>query len=865
MRCASVSIGIEAYEQEAYRTSWMRLRYAAADAAAFHQYACTAWDDATGVHHLLTDGNAASAAVSGVFEEISKAGRFDILVVYLSGHGEAGTDGVGWFCLTDAQPGAISLGSGQLDDWLGKVSADRVLLLVDCCYAEAAVSGARLFGRLGGSVARLFVASARAGQQSWEDDDLKRSLFSDVLLRALSSDSDIAELGAVDLEARLLPRLRDQVPLNAAARKRGAVQEPVSGGYSIAPTKLPTVNSKSLGRELSVAETVRRRARRLLAAAAIILVAALLLTDGLAYHLAVAGSGEILLRPGLAAVYGLLPFHLGREADTGVALSDMDPTNDALLVRLGRGAVSGFANHLDHGDLRPWLAALEPGLKRERKESLAALIRGASLPFAPDDEAPPVREAAFLSVLTGRAISEIGRTLYPLEVGLDIGCADDASRRLDFERLLAGTDVFVRDASWIAETAPADIDRRADVLFRLVLLAAYRSFHEKSEENRAAELQAFAAAAWRLVSTAPNPDGFTRAAAARLQPMRRGWCAVHTDLALSFLTPADGAGTAAQAWLVALFRAPYDDDRLAEPHKDEELAAVALAEIGRHGLLSQPTLETVEKLARVDGLDMFAVAPASVLVMAIAPHQGLPRSLVSGLFTKMQAPPADSADFSPLGAFVVLAANAPYLQPDERAQLAEWAAREAPEQRTMSEFHRGLGYIAVFTGKLENWQREILEARLSPLSRFPPRAVNYRGTTIIHAGDDDALVALGRAAQVTDIPLDTAERLANAASGRPLLEGRQELLKGLGAEWYRAIGPAALAPAIRDRLSRARLDGARVSLEAEVAAERVAALTLAERQQVVTQLVARWQAEREPEIRAALATVLGLAAGARDL
>jgi uncharacterized caspase-like protein len=83
---------------------------------------------------VLTDGNAASRAVSDIFKEIRKAGHFDILVVYLSGHGEVGADGAGWFCLADAQPGAISLGSGQLDDSLGKVSADRVLLLVDCCY-----------------------------------------------------------------------------------------------------------------------------------------------------------------------------------------------------------------------------------------------------------------------------------------------------------------------------------------------------------------------------------------------------------------------------------------------------------------------------------------------------------------------------------------------------------------------------------------------------------------------------------------------------------------------------------------------------------------------------------------------------------
>lgn len=61
------------------------------------------------------------------------------------------------------------------------------------------------------------------------------------------------------------------------------------------------------------------------------------------------------------------------------------------------------------------------------------------------------------------------------------------------------------------------------------------------------------------------------------------------------------------------------------------------------------------------------------------------------------------------------------------------------------------------------------------------------------------------------------------------------------------------------------MDGARTVLEAEVAAERVAESPDPERRQVVTQLVSRWKAEREPEIRSALATVIALAAGAGGL
>lgn len=376
-----------------------------------------------------------------------------------------------------------------------------------------------------------------------------------------------------------------------------------------------------------------------------------------------------------------------------------------------------------------------------------------------------------------------------------------------------------------------------------------------------AELHALAAASWHLVSTASDPSGFRRAAAARLVPMQRNWCAVHASLALALLASTDRA--AAEAELLSLFRKPYDENRLAQPGKDAQLATAALVEIGRHGLLSQYTLETAVELARVDDLDMSVVAPASTLVREAAPYQRLPASLVSKLLEKMKASPG-KFDFSPLAAFAVLASNTPYLQPNERAQISEWMAERAPQERTMSDFHRGLGYFAAATGKLDAWQRDILEARLSPLSRFPPKALTYRGETIITATDDEALVALGRVAQVTDIPAGTAERLANAAIGRPLLKDRRKLLKGLGEQWYRGIGAAALARAVTDRLSHARMDGARRNLEAEAAAERIAKLPDPKVQQVVKQLASRWRAEPEPEIRVALASVIALAIGARN-
>src|SRR4051794_21259834 len=76
----------------------MRLLHAAADAAAFHQYARTAWDDPGDDHRLLTDGEAAFGSLADALGNLATKGRFDILLVYLSGHGELGKTGAGWFC-----------------------------------------------------------------------------------------------------------------------------------------------------------------------------------------------------------------------------------------------------------------------------------------------------------------------------------------------------------------------------------------------------------------------------------------------------------------------------------------------------------------------------------------------------------------------------------------------------------------------------------------------------------------------------------------------------------------------------------------------------------------------------------------------
>ncbi|MCA6115228.1 caspase family protein [Bradyrhizobium sp. WSM 1738] len=853
MRCASISIGIVDYQDAYYRSSSMRLKYAVEDAEAFHRYASAAWSGSNHVHIVLPrEGEPTRRGVETAFATISCAGAFDLFLVYMCGHGEID----GWFCLADAHPGSASLDGPMIDALLGSVRAARILVLIDCCHAESIAAGARFFSNLSGSAARLVIASSRADQIAWEDDKLRRSLFSDVLIRALSTDSDIADsMGLVDLEAALLPRLREQVPLNAAALKAGQRQEPVAGGLSVSATKLPVVASRSLGRELSVAETVRRRVRRILSIGAVAAAVTIVAIDGMVYHLAVSGTGEILVRPGLSTTYVALPLHLGAEVDTGFVLADLKPTADSFAAALGRASMRGLIGHLDSRGLRPWLRDLEGGLARPRFASASMMAAGQSAALRPDDDAPPSDEVVFLASLSGDSTVVIGGQVYPLNRKPDLDCSATPASDMDFRILSAETEVFARDATWLAATAPLDANGRAASVFELSRIAAYRWAHQKDPDRRASEFSAYAHALARILSDAPSRSTLKDALTSALDALDRGWCAAHGRLAAALLIEDKQRRGRIETLFLNDFRSLAEADPGEPANAGQQFAALALAEMGRRGLLTGQTLEYLETVGRREGLDLSKASPVSELIRAIAPGQPLTLGLVTALIERMTSS-SGMDDFAPVAAFAALAANVNHLDRNSVAEIRRWAAEQESAQRTMSDFHRGLGHLAALDGALSPSRLAILTARLSPASRFPPRASNYRGEMVIIAGDEDALGALGRAAAVTDLPEEVAQRLANAAMGRPDLSTRAAVLRGLALQWYRGVSAPALDGAVIGRLVRARHDAERRNFEADVAAARLSLLDESLRRPVLSRILGRWHDEAEPELRIALAKVI---------
>ncbi|TIQ87234.1 MAG: hypothetical protein E5X64_33935, partial [Mesorhizobium sp.] len=149
-RVASVTIGIDDYLNDHYRRPGFALRYAVADAEAFHAYLADSWPARTGATHiLLPDREATRQGIDNAFARLSGPERFDLVVLYLAGHGEVGSDGRGWFCAADTGPTERGVGPAELDKLLAGIHADVTILLLDCCYAESVVTASAYFRELG--------------------------------------------------------------------------------------------------------------------------------------------------------------------------------------------------------------------------------------------------------------------------------------------------------------------------------------------------------------------------------------------------------------------------------------------------------------------------------------------------------------------------------------------------------------------------------------------------------------------------------------------------------------------------------------------------------------------------------------------
>jgi len=96
MRVASLVVGINHYADLYYRSGDRILKYAEADAAAFHEYVRSAWPSSDGVDQLILPGTDANAAnIAAALAGLARRGPFDLFIVYLAGHGDKREDEAG--------------------------------------------------------------------------------------------------------------------------------------------------------------------------------------------------------------------------------------------------------------------------------------------------------------------------------------------------------------------------------------------------------------------------------------------------------------------------------------------------------------------------------------------------------------------------------------------------------------------------------------------------------------------------------------------------------------------------------------------------------------------------------------------------
>lgn len=429
-------VGIGAYSQDVVGRLG-QLRYAVNDANDVEQYLRTCWKPAELNIVRVKEDEATAAALEAGLASLAKQGPYDLCWVFMSGHGWVDQSSAGLIVQPSEGGGGIPLLEvARLDSLLASIVAERTILVLDCCFAEGLVRHLTFFDALGQSVARLYVASSREQQRTWEDDGVERGVFTAHLIDLLNTGSAASFGGRkdrLDVDAELFPALCEQVPLYVYEHKNGEHQEPVKGGIARASVTLPVANAAQRVAGRTVLGTVVRRLRQFAIGIAAAGVALLLFAYALLYYVEPGATGTLLVRHGIRSIEPLLRFLPLDRVDTGIAVANLS-SNPAASAPLQSGYTSGVWTHVT--DYRTWFTAVLAGLDPGAAAHYATLA--GDLPPALSSEPMPldVERAAWMALSAGdpQSLEEIlarvpgidrrSRELVPLDVN-----------RMDFEVL----------------------------------------------------------------------------------------------------------------------------------------------------------------------------------------------------------------------------------------------------------------------------------------------------------------------------------------------------------------------------------------------------------------------------------------------
>ena len=240
----AVIVGINDYADKAIPD----LKYAESDAKAVYR---TLTDPAVGRFPadnvtLLLGKDATPGRIKAALYKLRGVDKNDLVIVFYSGHGAKEGDEAFWVT-QDAESkalGATSLTNSDIRKYLAKIPSQRLVVLLDCCYAASTVKKSlldpqKLFGDFQGK-GRVTIAGSADNQEALEYEDRKAGVFTHFLVQGLRGAADSNTDGVVTFD-----ELWTHLGLNVrkASVKQGGLHEPViitEGG--ITPQFLLTFN-----------------------------------------------------------------------------------------------------------------------------------------------------------------------------------------------------------------------------------------------------------------------------------------------------------------------------------------------------------------------------------------------------------------------------------------------------------------------------------------------------------------------------------------------------------------------------------------------------------------------------------------------
>ena len=224
----AVIVGINDYADKAIPD----LKYAESDARAVYETLTDpaigrfARDDVT----LLLGRDATPGKIKAALYKLRGVDTNDLVVVFYSGHGAKEGDEAFWVT-QDADRKALpatSLTNSEVRKYLAGIPSQRLVVLLDCCYAASTVKKSladpgKLFGDFAGK-GRVTIAGSADNQEALEYEDRKAGVFTHFLVRGLRGAADSNADGVVTFD-ELWTHLGRNV--RKASVKQGGLHEPV--------------------------------------------------------------------------------------------------------------------------------------------------------------------------------------------------------------------------------------------------------------------------------------------------------------------------------------------------------------------------------------------------------------------------------------------------------------------------------------------------------------------------------------------------------------------------------------------------------------------------------------------------------------